>query len=648
MAASAPLKDYRNRSFKGQDLSGRDFSGCDLRGCDFRDAKLQRVDFSGSRFGQTAKQRIKLIAVAIIACIGVIILGANITLAFVGYDVSSFTTVAYTGFTVVAGALVFSLFVPSAFLIVMIFGGSFSFTFIFAAAVFKILSALNRGVFLEGILWLVVAAFSGVPVFLSFQLAIDEIKYAPGTRFGGADLTGAIFVNTKLDNCNFGNVGLYQQVNWTGAIFKRSTKMRLNSSLMELLTFRKGNGGNYCNNNFSNLHMAGIDLSQAVLNNSNLSRANLQHADLQDASLVNVQASGTDFRHAKLTGVCIQKWSVNTDTQFDDVICDHVFLQCDADGQKFDRRPSSGSFLPGEFAELVHKFTNTLDILFREDINPTAFALALERLQAHGELNFSGVENLSVGQLYRFKVADDFPKEQAHEELTASYEETKLKLRATEEKVCYLQSSNQDLASKLTDAEKALIAAHDKHNNFLQQLVFRQVDQFSRPMLNAPNSIFTGDPMSDKSTNPKIQAGGDAFYVGGDNSGVVGKDQTGVAGGDISGSLTLTLDQLKQSPEPEAQTLAEHLKTLKTAIEAKDAGLSDDRKTKALDLLTKLTKLATTPDKSSPAFLEQASDTIEDLDNIVKKGSGLADFAEKHLPTIMTGIRFCMGLTGMS
>jgi hypothetical protein len=153
--------------------------------------------------------------------------------------------------------------------------------------------------------------------------------------------------------------------------------------------------------------------------------------------------------------------------------------------------------------------------------------------------------------------------------------------------------------------------------------------------------------MPDNSTNPQIQAGGDAFYIGGDNSGVVGKDQIGVAGGDISGTLTLTLDQLKQSPEPKAQDLADHLKTLKAKIEDKDAGLSADRKTKALGLLTKLTKLANEKDKSSPAFLEQASDTIEDLDNIVKKGSGLAEFADKNLPTIIAGIRFCMGLVGL-
>ena len=118
-----------------------------------------------------------------------------------------------------------------------------------------------------------------------------------------------------------------------------------------------------------------------------------------------------------------------------DVICEYIYLKLDDDGNKIDRRPSSGVFQPREFAELVHKFTNTFDILFRNDINPTAFALALEPLQAHGDLELSGVENLPIGQLYRFKVPDNFPKEQAHAEFWHTYEDTRIKLKAAEDRI---------------------------------------------------------------------------------------------------------------------------------------------------------------------------------------------------------------------
>jgi uncharacterized protein YjbI with pentapeptide repeats len=359
MTASTPLKDYRNRSFKGQDLSGQDFIGCDLRGCDFRDAKLQGVDFSGSRFGQTAKQRIKLTT-------GVSSVAPPVSPVFIpAPDVTPLTAV-----IIYSNNDIGRPYIPISVSIAIAISGAALFTF---AAAFP---AFSRGAFLEGVLFLAASGFLILLAFAAFESTINKIRNTPGTRFGGANLTGAIFVNAKLSNCNFENAILHQ-VNWTGAIVKRSS-ITLDSK-MTLLIHRQGNGGSYEDKDFSDLHMAEIDLSKAVLNNSNLSRANLQHADLQDASLVNVQASGTDFRHAKLTGVCIEKWSVNTDTQFDGVICDHIFLTPDRDPQS--RRPLSGSFEPGDFQLLLDNFADTLDFILRRGTDPIAFKQALNQFK---------------------------------------------------------------------------------------------------------------------------------------------------------------------------------------------------------------------------------------------------------------------------
>jgi uncharacterized protein YjbI with pentapeptide repeats len=621
MAASAPLKNYRNRSFKGQDLRGKDFRDCDLRGCDFRGTNLQGVDFSGSTFGQTAKQRIKLIALAASIVITFTV-SASAVLLLLTTTISAAVCSAMGVASIVATFIIFvgSLFVPFASMVVIYSYSSSIPAFICIFAVFRASSALNQGAFLEGFLWLVAAIVSGVVTFFGFQIAIHEIRDAPGTRFDRADLAGGKFVNAKLDNCDFRSASLHQHVNWTGAIIKRSTRMQFDSTTMELLVLRKGNGGIYCGSQFSNQYMVGIDLSKAVLNSSNLNYANLQHADLRDVNLVNVQASGTDFRHANLTGACIQKWSINTDTQFDDVICDHIFLTPDRDPQS--RRPLSGSFEPGDFELLLDKFADTLDFILHRGTDPIAFKQALNQFKRDNpEAQIKAMLELDTE---RVLVQATVPEGSDTVKIHADFHAT---LQLKEQEIRHLTGTIADRDLTISMMERLFNASQ-------------------RPIQVLQANHTTGDLMSNKSTNPQIQAGGDAFYLGGDNSGVVGKDLTGVAGGDISGTLTLTLDQLKQSPDPKAQTLADHLKTLKTAIEAKDAGLSDDRKTKALDLLTKLTKLA--QDKSSPNFLEQAGDTIEDLDNIVKKGSGLAEFAEKQLPTIMAGIRFCMGLAGMS
>ena len=58
-------QDLRNRSFQGQPLSGADFSGADLRGCDFSGAELIGTNFERVKTGQTARQQMIWIGIAI-------------------------------------------------------------------------------------------------------------------------------------------------------------------------------------------------------------------------------------------------------------------------------------------------------------------------------------------------------------------------------------------------------------------------------------------------------------------------------------------------------------------------------------------------------------------------------------------------------
>ena len=73
MASSSPLnfanQDLRNRSFKGQNLNGADFSGCDLRGCDFSHALLQGANFERVKTGQTPRQFIPSVVLAVVVAL---------------------------------------------------------------------------------------------------------------------------------------------------------------------------------------------------------------------------------------------------------------------------------------------------------------------------------------------------------------------------------------------------------------------------------------------------------------------------------------------------------------------------------------------------------------------------------------------------
>jgi uncharacterized protein YjbI with pentapeptide repeats len=94
------------------------------------------------------------------------------------------------------------------------------------------------------------------------------------------------------------------------------------------------------------------------------------------SNLSQIQALGTDFSNAILTGACIQNWGINPDTQFTNVRCDYIYL----DLEKQERQPASGTFQPGDFEQLVHRFAKTLDFLFRHGIEPQAFEVALQNL----------------------------------------------------------------------------------------------------------------------------------------------------------------------------------------------------------------------------------------------------------------------------
>lgn len=58
-------QDLRNRSFSGQILNAADFGGADLRGCSFKGAYLVGANFEQARMGQSLRQQIIWVGIAI-------------------------------------------------------------------------------------------------------------------------------------------------------------------------------------------------------------------------------------------------------------------------------------------------------------------------------------------------------------------------------------------------------------------------------------------------------------------------------------------------------------------------------------------------------------------------------------------------------
>lgn len=143
--------------------------------------------------------------------------------------------------------------------------------------------------------------------------------------------------------------------------------------------------------NLRNADLCKADLFRAYLREANLSGANLQDANLSEtdlnekdlsgvnlsgACLAKVQALGTNFEKAKLTGACLQDWNINSATKLDGVSCDYVYLKQDQQ----DRCPLTDNFLVGEFSKLFQEIDNTVNLIFRHGINWKAFAIAFNQV----------------------------------------------------------------------------------------------------------------------------------------------------------------------------------------------------------------------------------------------------------------------------
>ena len=442
---------------------------------------------------------------------------------------------------------------------------------------------------------------------VSAALAIQEVKNATGTNFKGANLKGVDFSHATLNNCNFKDADT-SHINWSHVEGARSS-INFTYTRMQLLISRKGTNGIYSDLNLSDSHLAGVDLIKANLSGADLTRSNLEHADLTFANLTNVKAGGTNFRHANLTGACIQNWTINSDTQFDDLICDYIYLTPDQDRQN--RRPLSGSFEPGDFEKLVDKFADTLDFILRRGTDPIAFTQALKQLIKDDlEARIKAIVELDRDRV----LVQTTPSEGSDKvKLYEAFQDT-LKLQATQQENFYLQRTIEDRDKTVSMMDRLLYTSQQRPIYILQQ----QADTI-------------GDTMPDNRT--KYESGGDINIAKGKSA--INTGTGAAAAGNISGNITLNLAALSESEDPKDKELVDLITQLRTAIEAPDCDLDDRHKQRALGYLDNLASLA----KDKPQdFLKNAKDNLDDLSDIADKGSKLANFAKEHLPTFTAAI----------
>ena len=613
MTLSFVGQDLRNQSFRGRkDLAGADFTGADLRGCDFREAVLIGANFTGAKTGKSRKQLITLVAVAVAGASGVAVTGAGASAVDSAVAVTVVGVIVGVVAGVIVGMVTDAVKVALAVTVASAVAGGGAVTVASAVALeaYKaflagkdLLSIFNSLCFLV-LLWL---------TWHSLQRLIDTIKGATGTDFRGADLAGAKFVNANVRVTDFTNANC-DLINWqSGKFYLCNLPKNLEDDKVRYLCRNpdKGRGENYTLSNFRNTYLQNVDLVDTILCNANFNGADLREAKLTNADLRNSQALRTDFSGATLTGARIANWGINPETKFENVICTYVYI--DEAGKE--RKPASGEFAEGDFALLVGEFTNTLDFLFKNEINFSAFQYAMQQmLIKNPEVEISINQTKFLGQskdaLKRsYDVLNtDADKSKLHADFSESYDiykrlhpEDNQLIRDLNYKVTYLEGEVRTL--------KAITAEKDERITDLKEMSagYKEIAKTQATKSNDRIIIgqIQGDPMSDKNQNISLNAGGSMTGVT-------------VAGGDISGTVTLTIQQLRDSNTPEAPKLADLLTDLQKAINESNE-LAQPDKEKALKYLDKIGKLA----NDKEADRDMIGMAIDGILNVVSKAAKL-------------------------
>jgi uncharacterized protein YjbI with pentapeptide repeats len=110
---------------------------------------------------------------------------------------------------------------------------------------------------------------------------------------------------------------------------------------------------NLRNTTFKEAELNKANLQHADLKEANLEGADLSQANLSGANLTRTKALKTNFEGATLTGVCIEDWNIDSKTNFNNVICDYVYLK-EGKQKRFPHNPNK-NFAPGQFTEFFQK-----------------------------------------------------------------------------------------------------------------------------------------------------------------------------------------------------------------------------------------------------------------------------------------------------
>jgi uncharacterized protein YjbI with pentapeptide repeats len=423
-----------------------------------------------------------------------------------------------------------------------------------------------------------------------------------GTRFQNANLSDADFTKATLPNTNYEGANLTRTL-WFHAHqlpLARIEKTYLaDSQNQQLVTSGQGQGQNFDYMDLRGVNLQNANLAEASFIGTNLSEATLTGANLVRAKLVRTQLYRADLSNANLTGAYIQDWGISTNTMFDQVKCDYVYMRSPTpDDPDPCRKPDNRNeiFKAGDFENFiapiiktldlysqqnvdprnVAKSYKTIDLFHHEGIDPGAAAIALQQLaEQHPE---AGIEVIALEGRGpdQIRVQAIVSSRANRSELSAEYSENYRQLKALPH----------------SDLQSLLISVADKDNQIhrLEAMLEQAIQQ---PRFYVETYRHQGEfVMSQSQGNIRVD------HVKGNVSGIAAAGEhlhaTGSVLGNISGTVTNTINQLP-TIDSDQPNLKELLKQLQAVIES-ESELNDEDKVEALEQVQVLAEAGKNPD----------------------------------------------------
>ncbi|WP_414585063.1 pentapeptide repeat-containing protein [Scytonema sp. PCC 10023] len=286
------------------------------------------------------------------------------------------------------------------------------------------------------------------------------------TSFYNLDLSNVNFRGAKLANTDLRARKLYrtcfQGVEGLDRARFDSRYMDLEiPKVQKLLTKGCSDDSDFSQLNLRGAYLQDLQMPKFHFIDTDLSGANMQRANLSESFFVRTQVIGVNFSGADLTGICIEDWSVNSQTCFTNVTCDYVYRRLDEQGKPTDRLPVNvnSNFAPREFESLYQQVENVIEIIFKEGENWQAALYSLIKLQTddeHLNLQLKGVEKRGDVWVVKVTYNETYPKQEVEQILNTTVEEMKRQLAAKEQQIYQLEQEKYEILGIVKEQAKAV------------------------------------------------------------------------------------------------------------------------------------------------------------------------------------------------